>query len=194
MSPETRVCPFCGNPPGAGTFCDACGRNLAAVERLPTRAEWEGEARPLAERCADATAAFLTAMHAAGDPGALGTPMSKQSAFRRAGSVDGWVLRPVDREDFEKPRRYEPGLVLTVEGRFHRLHSELRGWGQRNFPHYHHTVEPDAIDMPVDERLIGELDSVLQGQRPRRHRPGRRLARARYWAGDVAGERRGDQS
>ena len=88
--------------------------------------------------------------------------MSKQSAFRRAGSVDGWVLRPVDREDFEKPRRYEPGLVLTVEGRFHRLHSELRGWGTRDFPHYHHTVEPDAIDMPADERLIGELDGVLR--------------------------------
>ena len=162
MSADTRVCPFCGNPPGAGTFCEACGRNLAAVERLPTRAEWEGEARPPAERCADATAAFLEAMHAAGDPGAVETPMAKQSAFRRAGSVDGWVLRPVDREDFEKPRRYELGLVLTVEGSFHRLNSELRGWGQRNFPHYHHTVEPDAIDMPADERLIGDLDGVLR--------------------------------
>ena len=74
--------------------------------------------------------------------------------------MGGW-LGPVDREDFEKPRRYEPGLVLTVEGRFHRLHSELRGWGQRDFPHYHHTVEPDAIDMPVTERLIGELATVL---------------------------------
>jgi len=173
MDAEARVCPFCGNRPGVGMFCEACGRNLGAVERLPTRAELEGAGignrpesaagtRPLAERCADATAAFLAAMHEAGDPGAVRTPMSKQSPFRRAGSAHGWVLRPVDREDFEKPRRYEPGLVLTVEGHFHRLHSELRGWGQRDFPNYQHTVEPDAIDMPVAERLIGELATVLR--------------------------------
>jgi hypothetical protein len=62
-------------------------------------------------------------------------------------------------------RRNEPGLVLTVEGRFHRLHSELRGWGQRDFPHYHHTVEPNPIDMPVTERLIGELAAVLRAHR-----------------------------
>jgi hypothetical protein len=43
-----------------------------------------------------------------------------------------------------------------------RLHSELRGWGQRDFPHYHHTVEPDPIDMPVAERLIGELATLLR--------------------------------
>jgi len=62
-----RVCPFCGEPPGRGVFCEACGRNLAAVERLPTRAEWEAgqpaaatalaratDGRPLAERCAEA--------------------------------------------------------------------------------------------------------------------------------------------
>jgi hypothetical protein len=173
MDPEARVCPFCGSRPGVEMFCEACGRNLQAVERLPTRVEWEGEGLgerrasaagmlPLAERCADATAAFLAAMRAAGNPGAVRTPMSKRSAFRRGGSALGWVLHPVDREDFEKPRRYEPGLVLTVEGRFHRLHSQLRGWGTRDFPHYHHTVEPDAIDMPVTERLIGELATVLR--------------------------------
>jgi hypothetical protein len=173
MDASERVCPFCGNRPGLGVFCEACGRNLQAVERLPTRAELECEGRrersgsaagmrPLAERCADATAAFLAAMRTAGNPGAVRTPMSKRSPFRRAGSAHGWVLRPVDREDFEEPRRYEPGLVLTVEGRFHRLHSDLRGWGQRDFPHYHHTVEPDAIDMPVAERLIGELATVLE--------------------------------
>jgi len=171
MEPLARVCPFCGAPPAGGMFCAACGRNLAAIERLPTRAEWESErptsagaeatARSLAERCAEATAAFLAAMRAAGNPGAETTPMSKRSTFRRAGSADGWVLRPVDREDFQEPRRYEPGLVLTVEGRFHGLHSELRGWGQRNFPHYHHTVEPDPVDMPVEERLIAELAAVL---------------------------------
>jgi hypothetical protein len=175
MDAEARVCPFCGSRPGVGVFCEACGRNLQAVERLPTRAEWEREGReeppgsaaatrPLAERCADATAAFLSAMSVAGNPGATRTPMPKQSLFRRTGTAHGWVLRPVDREDFEEPRRYEPGLVLTVEGRFHRLHSELRGWGQRDFPHYEHTVEPDAIEMPVSERLIDELAAVLSAQ------------------------------
>jgi hypothetical protein len=171
MEAAERVCPFCGSQPGAGMFCAACGRNLEAVERLPTRAEWQSErlasaggdaaARPLAARCAEATAAFLAAMGAAGNPGAGRTPIAKRSAFRRAGRARGWVLRPVDREDFDEPRRYEPGLVLTVEGRFHRLHSELRGWGQRDFPHYHHTVDPDPIEMPVEERLIGELAAVL---------------------------------
>jgi hypothetical protein len=153
-------------------FCAACGRNLEAVERLPTRAQWESErlasaggdaaARGLAERCAEATAGFLAAMRAAGNPGATKTPMSKQSPFRRAGRAHGWVLRPVDREDFEEPRRYEPGLVLTVEGRFHRLNSELRGWGQRSFPYYHHTVDPQPIDMPVEARIIGELAAVMR--------------------------------
>ncbi len=173
MDAESRVCPFCGSRPGVGVFCEACGRNLQTVEQLPTRAEWEGEGRgerrgsraemrSVDERCAEATAAFLAAMRAAGNPGSVRTPVSKRSAFRRAGTVDGWVLRPVDREDFEKPRRYEPGLVLTVEGRYHRLHSELRGWGQRDFPHYHHTVEADPIDMPAEERLIGELAAVLE--------------------------------
>jgi hypothetical protein len=173
MDADVRVCPFCGNPPGGGVFCEACGRNLGAVERLPTLAEVEREGlgerratpaatRPLAERCADATAAFLAAMRAADNRGAVKTPIAKRSAFRRAGSARGWVLRPVDREDFEQPRRYEPGLVLTVEGRFHRLHSELRGWGQRDFPHFQHTVEPDPIDMPVTEQLIDELSAVLR--------------------------------
>jgi hypothetical protein len=171
MDADERVCPFCGGPPGAGLFCSACGRNLGALERLPTRAEWQNErsanagtdapAGSLVVRCAEATATFLAAMREAGNPGAKRMPMSKGSAFRRAGSMRGWVLRPVDREDFEEPRRYEPGLVLTIEGRFHLLDSELRGWGQRNFPHYQHTVRPNAIDMPVEERLISELATVL---------------------------------
>jgi hypothetical protein len=172
MQSDLRVCPFCGDPPGVGVFCGACGRNLAAVERLPTRAEWEtarpasaagtADPRPVAERCAEATAAFLVAMHAAGEPGAGKTPMSGGSGFRRARQAHGWVVRPVHREDEEEPTRYEPGLVVTTEGRFHRLNSEVRGWGQRNFPTFHDTVDPDPIDMPVDERLIGELDAVLR--------------------------------
>jgi hypothetical protein len=104
MDSEARVCPFCGSRPGVGVFCEACGRNLQAIERLPTRAEWEREGReeppgsaaatrPLAERCADATAAFLAAMRAAGNPGAVRMPMPKQSLFgariRRTGGCYG---------------------------------------------------------------------------------------------------------
>src|SRR6478672_10198778 len=44
MATTERVCPYCGEPPGPGVFCAACGRNLAAVEQLPTRAEWEAGA------------------------------------------------------------------------------------------------------------------------------------------------------
>ena len=191
MEANERVCPFCGEPPGAGVFCAACGRNLTEVERLPSRGEWEaggGEAGggptpgpssaraadpsptaaadsasatgSLAERCAIATAAFLAAMDAAGRPGTTTWPTPKPSAFRRAGKVEGWVVRPVDREDFEPPKRYEPGLVLSVDGRFHRLDSELRGWGQRDFPHYQHTVSLEPVEPPGDEALLAGLTAL----------------------------------
>jgi hypothetical protein len=155
-------------------FCAACGRNLAAVTQLPTRAQWEADeplgatppgdapARPLPERCAEATANFLAVMHAAGDPGATETPIASRSTLRRIPKVRGWVVRPVDRDDDIKPRRYTPGLVLAVDGTFHRLDSELRGWGQRDFPQYHHTVELDPMEAPVEEALIGELAAVLR--------------------------------
>jgi hypothetical protein len=155
-------------------FCAACGRNLAAVDRLPTRAQWEaggpagpGEeapAQPLADRCAEATAACLAAMHGAGDPGLTSMPVASRSTLRRVPTVQGWVVRPVDRDDDRTPRRYEPGLFLAVDGRFHRLDSELRGWGQRDFPQYHHTVGADPVDLPVQERLIEEL-AALQADR-----------------------------
>ena len=166
MNAGTRVCPFCGERPGPGMFCEACGRSLAAVERLPTREEWDrGGAAPAAAGPLDsagAIASFLSAMQAAGNPGAKRIAVAKRSAFKRAGHVHGWIVRPVDREDFEQPRRYEPGLLLTVEGRFHVLESELRGWGQRDFPHYHHTVHPEPGEPPADERLAGELAEILR--------------------------------
>jgi hypothetical protein len=173
MESDARVCPFCGSPPGAGIFCSACGRNLAAVERLPTRSEWETtrpdaavpadtDSGPLADRCAGALAEFLGAMHAAGDPGATKLPMTGAPGFRRPRHTRGWVVRPVHRdEDDEDVRRYEAGLVVTTEGAIHRLDSEVRGWGQRDFPTFRDTVAPDPIDLPVDERLIGELAAVL---------------------------------
>jgi hypothetical protein len=158
VDPSTRVCPFCGERPGDGMFCAACGRNLADVERLPTAGEWSGApAQDLATRVAEATDAFLAALRAAGEPGAEKVQAGKPPLFGRPRRIRGWVVRPVDREDFEKPRRYEPGLFLSVDGRFHRLDSELRGWGQRDFPQYHHAVSPDPVDPPLDERLPDEL-------------------------------------
>src|SRR5688572_23296100 len=168
MESAVRVCPFCGEPPGAGVFCEACGRNLSAVERLPTRAEWADSTsseptaspEPLAERCAAAVEAFLTAMHAAGDPGATDT-FPRGSGLRRARHPKAWVVRKVVREPDDDFRRYEPGLVLTVEGTFHVLESEVRGWGQRDFPRFVDTAVVEPVEMPVEARLIGELDAVL---------------------------------
>ena len=109
---DARVCPHCGEPPGEGVFCGACGRNLASVDRLPTRAEWEiagaQDDRPLADRCEEATAAFLAAMHAAGDPGTTKTKMSGGSGFRRPKQVEGWVRPP------GRPRRAPSAQALRV--------------------------------------------------------------------------------
>jgi hypothetical protein len=190
MAAEERVCPFCGEPPGVGVFCGACGRNLSAVEQLPTRAEWEQGAaaaapaeaaappeaaaeasaaaptgdRPLADRCAEATAAFLAAMHAAGDPGTVEMPITGKTGFFKAPKVHGWIVRPVERnlhaEEIAELRRYVPGLMLTTDGVFHRIDSEVKGWGQRDFPHIHDSANADPFDMPVEERLIDELAAV----------------------------------
>jgi hypothetical protein len=157
-----RVCPHCGEPPGGGVFCEACGRNLSGVEQLPTREEWEAEHTAPSALTA---ATFLEAMRAAGNPGAEEIPVAvKSSPFKRTPKVSGWIVRPVDREDFEEPKRYESGLVLSVEGAFHVLDSELRGWGQRNFPAYHHTVQPDPVEPPADGRLARELEAVLRAK------------------------------
>ena len=172
MASTARVCPFCGEPPGEGVFCVACGRNLMAVERLPTRAEWAAResapadgapAHPDGERIAEAAAAFLEAMRAAGCPGTTRTPMpgAKAGVFRRTPEAEGWVVRPVVWDDPEMPRRHEPGLLLTTEGDFHRLDGQVRGWGQRNFPVFHDTVGAEPVPMPVDERLIEDLRALL---------------------------------
>jgi hypothetical protein len=160
-----RVCPFCGRPPGAGVFCEACGRNLAAVERLPSAEEWEaGAAAESGAEVVDpaaAVAAFLAAMHDAGDPGATDFPAGQPSGLLgRTKRVRGWAVRAVDREDFDGPKHYEPGLVLTVDGAFHQLDSEVRGWGQRDFPIFHHTASPEPIDAPLEPRLVAELHAV----------------------------------
>jgi hypothetical protein len=172
MDSEVRVCPFCGQRPGVGVFCDACGRNLSTVEQLPTRVEWEHgqsaspaapDSRPLADRCAAATAAFLAAMRAAGDPGAAKAPLSGGSGLRRTRRPHAWALRQVNQlNDDPWHYEYEPGLLLTTEGRFHLLKSEVRGWGQARFPRYADVADRDPIEMPVEERLIEELAAVLR--------------------------------
>jgi hypothetical protein len=178
---DARVCPHCGEPPGDGVFCAACGRNLASVDRLPSRAEWEvagaQDDRPLAERCEEATAAFLAAMHAAGDPGTTKTKMAGGSGFRRPKQVEGWTVRAVERDDHLPPQRYESGLVLSVEGTFHQLDNVARGYGTRDFPTWEHTVAPEPVAMPVQARLIAELGTVLaahgldSGEQPLPSRP-----------------------
>jgi hypothetical protein len=113
----------------------------------------------MADRCAEATAAFLAAMHAAGDPGTQKTSMSGSGWRRRR--LEGWIVRAVERDENLPPKRYEPGLVLSVEGAFHQLDNVVRGYGTRDFPAYEHTVGPDPVAMPVEARLIAELAAVL---------------------------------
>lgn len=159
MDPETRVCPFCGRPPGPGVFCERCGRNLSGVERLPTAGE-RGAQSPTGSPPASPQTAlrdFLDTMRAAGNPGTVELPCGKPRAFGRTRRLTGWVVTPVDREDFDAPRRYEPGVVLSVDGTFHRLDSELRGWGQRDFPKYAHRVSTEAVEPPAEEDLIAAL-------------------------------------
>jgi hypothetical protein len=160
---DARVCPHCGEPPGAGVFCASCGRNLAGVDRLPTRAEWDiagaQDDRPLADRCAEATAAFLAAMHAAGDPGKTKTLIAGSGWRRR--HLEGWIVRAVERDDNLPPKRYESGLVVSLDGAFHALDNQARGYGTRDFPVWEHTVSADPVAMPVEARLIADLGAVL---------------------------------
>jgi hypothetical protein len=162
---SARVCPFCGEQPGAGVFCEACGRNLAGVEQLPTRAEWEGERRPASAGppgAADALAAFLAAMHDAGDPGAARTPRAEPGFLGRTRYETGWIVRAVDRE------AQEPGLFVTVDGRLHRVESATRGAGQRARAGYVDLVGAELPVPPQPERLARELAAVLAANGLRR--------------------------
>ena len=158
MDDQTRVCPYCARPPGPGVFCAACGRNLADVERLPTARELAAAERsspptspPTGASVAETVREFLETMRADGNPGTAQLPCAKPRAFRRTPQITGWIVLPVDREDVEKPHRYEPGLLLSVDGTFHRLDSELRGWGQRDFPRYEQRVSPEPLELPADQ-------------------------------------------
>ena len=76
--------------------------------------------------------------------------------------VEGWVVRPVFWDDRDNPRHHQPGLLLTTGGAYHRIDSQIRGWGQRNFPVFFDTAAPDALDPPDDGRLAADLDAVLR--------------------------------
>jgi hypothetical protein len=170
VDPGARVCPFCGEPPGPGIFCEACGRNLAGVERLPTRLTWEREragapdpAGPsTSATAADAVAGFVAAMHAAGDAGATKMPRAEPGFLGVTKQVRGWIVRAVGRGDDDEPGRYEPGLFVSVDGHLHRLDSATRGWGQRAGLAYVDLVGPEMVEPPHAERLAGELAAVLQ--------------------------------
>jgi hypothetical protein len=159
-----RVCPFCGRPPGPGVFCERCGRNLSGIERLPTASELAAEGS-VAEPTDVQTAVreFLETMRAAGNPGAVEIQSGKPRAFGRTPHLTGWIVVAVDREDFTAPRRYEPGLVLSVDGTFHRLDSELRGYGQRDFPQYQQRVSADPVEPPTSEDVIAALARLRAG-------------------------------
>lgn len=152
-----RVCPFCGEPPGSGVFCEACGRNLSGVERLPTRSEWEGAAP---EPAADGVSlsAFLQAMHAAGDPGAAKVRLAKPGFLGRAQHALGWVVRASERGPDPKAP-YERGLFVATDGTLHVLESALRGI-QRDEVRYDDVVGAERAE--PDDRLPAELAAVLR--------------------------------
>ena len=85
------------------------------------------------------------------------------SGLRRAKHPKAWVLRKVAREpDDDDFRRYEPGLALTVEGTFHVIESEVRGWGQRDFPRFVDAAVVEPTELPAEARLLAELDAVAR--------------------------------
>ena len=170
VSSEARVCPFCGEPPGSGVFCAGCGRNLADVARLPTRAEWRRHAEapgatapPQHTTPVASVDAFLAAMRAAGDPGVVELPESRPGFFGRTRHAHGWVVRPVSRDPADASRSYTHGVFLTTGGRLRRLESATRGWGQRAAPRYLDTVGPELDASQRDHtRLLAELAAILR--------------------------------
>jgi hypothetical protein len=76
--------------------------------------------------------------------------------------VEGWVVRRVVWDDRDNPRNHQPGLLLTPDGTYHRIDSQIRGWGQRNFPVFYDTAAADALDPPDDARLAADLGGVLR--------------------------------
>jgi hypothetical protein len=169
MEPAARVCPFCGEPPGEGVFCAACGRNLTRVDQLPTRAMWEREragstaAAGTASRsnAGEAVAAFLAAMHAAGDPGVARMRRAEPGFLGRRQHVHGWVVRPVARGDDGPRASHAPGLFVAIDGRLHRVDAVTQGVSYRG-PVYVDVVGAEVGEPADPGRLAGELAAVLR--------------------------------
>jgi hypothetical protein len=165
VASDARVCPFCGEPPGSGVFCASCGRNLADVERLPTRGEWTARADTTVEPDATPVAgvdAFLAAMRAAGDPGVQELAESRPGFLGRTRHARGWIVRAAERDPEEPSTGYAPGVFLSIAGRAHRLESSTSGWGQRGAPHYVHLVGPELEASDIDrEDLLAGLGALL---------------------------------
>jgi hypothetical protein len=148
-------------------FCEACGRNLLAVERLPTRAEREREQRagaagmrPLAERCADATAAFLAAARGR-QPGCrphAHVEAVAVSAGRLGARVGAAAGRP---RGLRGAASLRAGAGVDGGGPLSPPPQRAPGLGPARLPYSHHTVEPDAIDMPLAERLSRAIERAF---------------------------------
>ena len=46
VAPDVRVCPNCGEPAAATEHCAGCGLDLARLQELPTRSDWEARQVP----------------------------------------------------------------------------------------------------------------------------------------------------
>jgi len=154
---DARVCPFCGSLPGPGVFCAACGRNLGAVEQLPTRAQWDTTADPAPSSLSappapdgfDTVPRFLAEMHAAGDPGVAKLPRAQPGFLGRTQHARGWIVRPVGEER-------EPGLFLTVDGALHRLESTTLGISNRG------QTFIDVVGAETEAPVADELATILR--------------------------------
>lgn len=133
-------------------FCGACGRNLSAVEQLPTRAEWARERDGDQPSASGLIAAFLAAMHAAGDPGKVKMRRAEPGFLGRTQYLHGWVVRAVGDE---------PGLFLTADGRLHRLGSATQGIGYRG-PVYRDVARDELADLSDAGPLRDDLAAVAR--------------------------------
>ena len=102
---NVRVCPDCGTPAPTGSFCEECGLNLAKLERLPSRDEWERareiasdqDAQAIARRLATIEPAMPGLFDVAPDGRRLDNPavvgIVQQAVIKLAGNA----LRSTDR-------------------------------------------------------------------------------------------------
>ena len=162
VAADERVCPHCGELPGGvhrGEEGSGC-LGAAVGERPVVRDGRQLPLRPGREPFdGREVAPARGAEDAAGNPGTTKTLIAGSGWRRR--HLEGWVVRAVDRDENLPPQRYESGLVLSLDGAFHVLDNQARGYGTRDFPAWEHTVSSDPVAMPTEARLIADLAAVL---------------------------------